>query len=45
MDEVVFIPFAAVTLSFDAYEERVAQAFDAMGYRVRSLHRAGDKKS
>lgn len=44
VDEVVFIPFAAVTLSFDAYEETLARAFNAMGYQVRSLHRAGDKK-
>lgn len=43
IQEVVFIPFAAVTLSFDAYEEAVARAFDAMGYKVTSAHRASDK--
>jgi len=42
--EVVFIPFAAVTLSFDVYEETVSRAFEAMGYRVRSIHKAGNKK-
>jgi dipeptidase E len=44
ISEVVFIPFAAVTLAFDAYEDAVARAFDAMGYKVRSVHRARDKK-
>lgn len=43
--EVVFIPFAAVTISFDAYEEAVAKAFDAIGYKVRSVHHEKDKKS
>ena len=41
--QVVFIPFAAVTLSFDAYEEAVSRAFEAMGYKVMSVHRAQDK--
>lgn len=45
LKEVVFIPFAAVTMSFDAYEERVSAAFKTMGYGVRSLHRADDKKA
>lgn len=44
VDEVVFVPFAAVTLSFDAYEDAVARAFDAMGYKVRSVHRVQDRK-
>jgi len=42
--EIVFIPFAAVTLSFDAYEETVSRVFEAMGYRVRSVHKAESKK-
>ena len=42
--EIVFIPFAAVTLSFDVYEETVSRAFEAMGYRVRAIHKAGNKK-
>lgn len=42
--DICFIPFAAVKFSFDHYEEMVSQAFSEMGYRVRSVHRAGDKK-
>ena len=42
--EICFIPFAAVKLSFDAYEQTVATAFDPIGYRVKSIHRVGDKK-
>ena len=45
VDEVVFIPFAAVTLSFDAYEDAVSRAFEAMGYKVKSVHRVRDKKA
>ena len=41
---ICFIPFAAVKFSFDHYEEIVSQAFQEMGYRVTSIHRAGDKK-
>lgn len=44
IEEIVFIPFAAVTLSFDAYEDAVSRAFDAMGYKVRSVHRVQDRK-
>lgn len=43
--DIVFIPFAAVTLSFDAYEDTVVRAWQALGYRVRSLHSAADKKA
>lgn len=43
--DLVFIPFAAVTLSFDAYEDTVCRAFEAMGYALKSVHRASDKKS
>lgn len=42
--EVVFIPFAAVTLSYDLYYEKVAAAFAALGVRVRPLHAVDDKK-
>lgn len=43
--EICFIPFAAVKFSFDHYENIVSQAFAELGYRVTSIHRAGDKKS
>lgn len=41
--EVVFIPFAAVTLSFAEYETFVRNAFDEMGFRVTSVHTVDDK--
>lgn len=44
VSEVVFIPFAAVTLSFDAYADTVSRAFDSMGYKLRSVHAESDKK-
>lgn len=42
IDEVVFIPYAAVTFSFDAYEEKVQNRFDEIGIKVRSVHRFDD---
>ena len=42
--EVLFIPFAAVTLSYDRYFGHVATAFASMGYSVTSIHEASDKK-
>lgn len=41
--ELVFIPFAAVTLSFDQYEDVVRNAFEAMHFTVRSIHNVSDK--
>lgn len=41
--KLVFIPFAAVTLSFDEYEEKVKEVFDQLGYEVTSLHQLKDK--
>lgn len=38
--EVVFIPYAAVTLSYDEYARRVQERFAELGIRVRSLHRS-----
>ncbi|HVL56152.1 MAG TPA: dipeptidase PepE, partial [Burkholderiaceae bacterium] len=37
-----FIPFAGVTVSWDDYEARVAQALAPLGLQVRSLHRDAD---
>jgi dipeptidase E len=39
---LVFIPYAAVTFSFDEYEEKVNEAFATMGYDVKSIHRESD---
>lgn len=41
----VFIPFAAVTLSFDEYEALVENAFAPMGLKMSSIHNAKDKKT
>lgn len=42
--KLLFIPFAAVTFSFDEYEEKVREVFEALGYDVQSVHRQKDKK-
>lgn len=40
--EVLFVPWAGVTVAWDAYAERVRAAFGAAGYRVASIHEAAD---
>ena len=35
----VFIPYAAVTFSFDDYEEKVKERFKEMGYELTSVHK------
>ncbi|CAI1891013.1 Peptidase E [Serratia quinivorans] len=40
--QVLFVPYAAVTFSFDDYEARVKPVFGALGYGVNSIHRAAD---
>jgi len=35
---IAFVPFAAVTFSFDEYEQKVNQRFDEIGLKVRSVH-------
>ena len=42
--KLVFIPFAAVTLSYDEYEQKVKEVFSSMGYDVASMHRESDKQ-
>jgi len=37
--KVLFAPFAAVTFSFDSYEDLVKPAFDRLGYPLESIHR------
>lgn len=34
----LFIPYAAVTFSFDIYEQKVAERFAELGFSVRSIH-------
>ena len=40
--KVLFIPYAAVTFSFDTYEEKVAERFNELGYLVQSIHHFKD---
>jgi dipeptidase E len=38
--KVLFVPFAAVTFSFDSYEDLVKPVFDRLGYPLESIHRS-----
>jgi len=38
----LFIPYAAVTFSFDLYEQKVAERFTELGYQVKSIHHFTD---
>jgi dipeptidase E len=38
----VFIPYAAVSTGYDAYEAKVAAVFSTLGCRISGLHRAWD---
>jgi dipeptidase E len=40
----LFIPFAAVTLGFDAYAELVTKAFADLGLKMSSIHMVADKQ-
>jgi dipeptidase E len=40
--ECVFIPYAAVTLSYDLYEEKVNVRFCEIGHSVKSIHHFAD---
>jgi dipeptidase E len=40
--KVLFVPFAAVTFSFDSYEDLVKPAFKRLGYSLESIHRSDD---
>jgi dipeptidase E len=40
--EALFVPYAAVTFSYDAYVEKVQQRFDEFGITVKGIHRAAD---
>ncbi|MBR3774791.1 MAG: dipeptidase PepE [Alistipes sp.] len=42
--EVVFVPYAAVTFSYAAYEAKVQTRFNEIGIKVRSVHRAKDPR-
>ncbi len=40
--EVLFVPYAAVTFSYDAYREKVQKRFTDIGVTVRSVHEYAD---
>ncbi|MDD2196634.1 MAG: dipeptidase PepE [Bacteroidales bacterium] len=42
--KVLFLPYAAVTFSFDEYEKKVQKRFSEMGIEVESLHKHRDHK-
>jgi len=41
---VLFIPYAAVTFSFDEYAARAKEKFQSLGYKLTSLHRTDNPK-
>jgi dipeptidase E len=41
----LFIPYAAVTFSFDVYEQKVAERFREIGHDIISIHRFDDPAS
>lgn len=41
-NEVLFIPYAAVTFSYDEYAAKVQRRFDEIDIRVRPIHREAD---
>lgn len=43
--EVVFIPYAAVTFSYEEYERKVQERFNEIGIKVNSVHRALNKRN
>ena len=45
VSEVVFIPYAAVTYSYDEYEAKVQDRFNEIGVKVRSIHHAINKRN
>jgi len=40
--KALFIPYAAVAISFDVYEERVSERFREIGHDIISIHRYSD---
>ncbi len=43
--EVAFVPYAAVTFSYDEYERRVQERFNEIGIKVTSVHKARNKRN
>lgn len=45
VDELLFIPYAGVTMSYDDYTQSVAKALEPAGTRVLGIHSIEDKQS
>ncbi len=43
--EVVFIPYAGVTISYEEYEQRVKSRFSEIGINVKSIHHESDPQA
>lgn len=43
--KALFIPYAAVTFSYDDYEEKVAARFRELGHDIISIHRLADREA
>jgi dipeptidase E len=41
--KAIFIPYAAVTFSYDEYEKKVAERFSEIGHEIFSIHHFSDK--
>lgn len=42
--DVLFVPYAGVTVSYDHYQQKVQQALKPLGLKVNSIHQSGDAK-
>lgn len=42
--KIAFIPYAGITISFDAYETKVSNVFKDLGYEIHSVHRGNPKE-
>lgn len=42
INEVIFIPYAGVTIDYDAYEKMVSPTFSKLGYTLKSIHQCSD---
>ena len=45
VDEMLFVPFAGVTMSYDDYTQTVAKALEPTGTQVVGIHRVEDKQA
>jgi dipeptidase E len=43
--KALFIPYAAVTFSYDEYEDKVSERFREIGHNIVSIHRFKDKRA